>query len=95
LDNPGWPVSASAGRGLSVSTPTKGDQKPELSAVCPTTGKRISTGILTDSTTLAMVWFSDVRVKCPHCGKKHAIKIREAYVESALSNERLHGVHAA
>jgi endogenous inhibitor of DNA gyrase (YacG/DUF329 family) len=61
----------------------------ELSAVCPTTGKRVTTGVHTDFVTLTKLWFSDVRVTCPHCGKKHAIKIREAYIESAVSDERL------
>ena len=60
---------------------------PELSATCPTTRKRLSTGIHADSTTLAKVWSSDIRVKCPHCGKRHVIKVREAYVESALSSD--------
>ena len=63
-----------------------------LSAACPTTGKRFSTGIHTDSTTLAKVWFSDIGGKCPHCGEKHAIKIREAYVESVLSSDSMRGV---
>jgi hypothetical protein len=37
----------------------------------------------TDSTTLAKVWSSDIQ-KCPHLQKRHAIKVCEAYVESAL-----------
>ena len=67
----------------------------ELSAVCATTGKPIWTGIHTDSLTLAKIWFSDVTVKCPHCGKNHAIKIREAYIEAALSYDGLRGTRAA
>jgi hypothetical protein len=60
---------------------------PELSATCPTTRKRLSTGIHTDPTTLVKVWFSAILVKCPHCGKRYMIKVREAYVASALSSD--------
>jgi hypothetical protein len=68
---------------------------PELSAICPTTRKRLSTGIHTDSITLAKVWSSAIPVKCPHCGKRHAIKVREAYVESTLSSDNMRDAHVA
>jgi hypothetical protein len=86
--NPSWLVPKIRQLGCSQLDPLERViHMPELPATCPTTRKRLSTGIPTDPTTLAKVWFSDIRVKCPHCGKSHAIKVREAYVESALSSD--------
>jgi len=61
----------------------------ELSTVCPATGKRFALGFQIDSRTLAKVWFTSVCSDCPHCGQKHLIKVREAYVEAVLSDRQL------
>jgi hypothetical protein len=68
---------------------------PELSALCPKTGKSISTGVHTDCATLAKVWRSKIAVKCPYCGEKHSIIVCEAYVRSTLSSENLRGTRPA
>jgi hypothetical protein len=60
----------------------------ELSTVCPATGKPLSLGFQIDSRNLAKVWFSSVCSDCPHCGQKHLIKVREAYVEAVLSDRQ-------
>jgi hypothetical protein len=92
---PGWLAPKIRQLGCSPFDPLERViQMPELSATCPTTRKRLSTGIHTDSTTLAKVWSSDI-LKCPHCGKTHAIKVREAYVESALSSDGMRDVRVA
>jgi hypothetical protein len=61
----------------------------ELSTVCPATGKRFSLGFQIDSRTLAKIWFSAVDSDCPHCGQKHLVKVREAYVEAMISDQQL------
>jgi hypothetical protein len=68
---------------------------PELSAICPKTGKSISTGVHTDFATLASVWRSNIAVKCPHCGETHSIVVCEAYVRSTLSSENVRGTYTA
>jgi hypothetical protein len=57
----------------------------ELATICPETGKVFSTGVHTDALTLAKVWFEVIDVRCPHCGEKHAVKIREAYIDAVIS----------
>ena len=69
--------------------PLCGGLMSELSTVCPATGKPLSLGFQIDSRNLAKVWFSSVCSDCPHCGQKHLIKVREAYVEAVLSDRQL------
>lgn len=58
---------------------------------CPTTNGSISTGINTNVETLASAWRSTIHVKCPQCGGLHAIKVREAFIEDAISSASLDG----
>jgi hypothetical protein len=60
----------------------------KLSMRCPKTDKHFSTGVNTDSLTLAKVWFSNIHISCPCCGEKHSFKIREAYIDAVLSEDR-------
>jgi len=60
----------------------------ELSVRCPNTGKHFSTRVHTDSLTLAKVWFSSVRIRCPCCGEEHSLKVREAYIDAVMSEDR-------
>jgi hypothetical protein len=58
---------------------------------CPTTNGSISTGINTNVESLASAWRSTIHIKCPQCGGLHAIKVREAFVEDAISSSILDG----
>jgi RNase P subunit RPR2 len=58
----------------------------DLTIICPATGRRISTPIKTDATTLKNEWRSDVIVRCPHCGDEHHMTVGEVYVESVLAH---------
>jgi hypothetical protein len=58
----------------------------ELFFTCPTTTDRVPTGIQTDAKTLQAFWTRTLNVHCPWCGKVHDIAVREAYMDSALSD---------
>jgi hypothetical protein len=61
-----------------------------LATICPETGKIFSTGVHTDALTLAKVWFAVIDVRCPHCGKHHAVNVREVYIDAVMSADSLH-----
>jgi hypothetical protein len=53
---------------------------------CPATRQPASTGIETDPDSLRACWSTTVKVDCPHCGKVHAISVRETYIGMALND---------
>jgi hypothetical protein len=57
-----------------------------LITLCPNTRAAIDTGIKTDYASLAKSWGKSIVVRCPHCTEEHAIKVREAFVKSEISD---------
>jgi hypothetical protein len=57
---------------------------PQLLFTCPTTHRKLSTGVETDAKSLRKRWQSTLKVRCPHCGTVHKISVRKTYVDMAL-----------
>jgi hypothetical protein len=57
----------------------------ELEMTCPRTQLPIPTGIAVDLQSLVLTWALRLEVKCPRCGERHPITIREAYVDGVLN----------
>jgi hypothetical protein len=62
-----------------------------LIVLCPKTCATVDTGIATDYKSLAKSWERIVHVACPHCGKRHDVKVRDAFIRGAVSDIALHG----
>jgi hypothetical protein len=62
-----------------------------LTVLCPVTMAAIPTLIGTDVRTLAKKWYTKIKVSCPYCRETHQYTVREAFVETAISNARLRG----
>ena len=45
----------------------------------------------TDVRSLAKAWHSEIEVPCPHCNEIHKYKVRAAFAEAAISDERIRG----
>ena len=56
---------------------------------CPKTAAAINTGIDTEYKSLARSWGITFRIRCPHCNEEHEIKVRDAYIRGALSDNAL------
>jgi hypothetical protein len=52
---------------------------------CPRTAALLPTGLETRFETLHRHWNDTVRVHCPHCRTVHAVKVREAFIDSELT----------
>ena len=63
-----------------------------LLAYCPNTSKPIETGIENDPAGLKKSWDVMLRLDCPHCGKVHEIRVRDAFVQGEIAPARLRGV---
>ena len=57
---------------------------PQLLFTCPTTHRKVPTGVETDAESLRKCWQSTLKVWCPHCGTVHKISVRKTYVDTAL-----------
>ena len=55
-----------------------------LVVICPTTGRKFSTGILTDTDSLALLPQELIRSRCPHCDDAHAWETKDARLVAAL-----------
>jgi hypothetical protein len=62
-----------------------------LTVACPNTRSSIRTDIAIDVWTLAKAWHSKIKVPCPHCSEVHRYRVREAFVEAAISNAHIRG----
>jgi RNase P subunit RPR2 len=62
-----------------------------LYVLCPITKSPIWTSVATDVRSLAQAWRSKIEVVCPHCGQTHKYRVREAFAETVISNERIRG----
>ena len=57
-----------------------------LVAQCPKTRAAIDTGISLEYKSLAKSWDKSVVVRSPHCDEDHTVKVRAAYVKSAIGD---------
>jgi hypothetical protein len=62
-----------------------------LFVLCPNTKNPILTNIGTDVRSLTKAWHSKIQVPCPHCQNVHNYRVREAFAEAAISDERIRG----
>jgi hypothetical protein len=51
-----------------------------LTFSCPLTGRAIQSGVETDPTSLSRVRLVSIRVRCPHCGSQHDVKMSAGYL---------------
>ena len=56
----------------------------ELSFRCPVNDRTVSTGIYTDERSLARLQLIDIRVRCPHCGDIHTIRVADTFVSQTI-----------
>ena len=56
----------------------------EIRVPCPHTNRPIDIKVKTDADGLAEIWESTIRVSCEHCGMKHEVNVRDAYLEHIL-----------
>jgi hypothetical protein len=56
----------------------------ELSFRCPVNERTVSTGIYTDEGSLARLQLIDIRVRCPHCGDVHTIRVADTFVSQTI-----------
>jgi hypothetical protein len=62
---------------------------------CPNTRGPVVTRVDTSIEGLAEVWDKTLRLSCPHCGVEHYVKVREAFIQSEISDMALHHVPLA
>lgn len=56
----------------------------ELSFRCPVNERTVSTGIYTDAASLMRLQLIDIRVRCPHCGDVHTIRVADTFVSQTI-----------
>ena len=56
----------------------------ELSFRCPVNERTVSTGIYTDEASLTRLQLIDIRVRCPHCGDVHTIRVADTFVSQTI-----------
>jgi hypothetical protein len=52
---------------------------------CPTTSRQCECDVATDPANLAKVWKLTKDIECRICGAMHQIKIRDAFIDMAIS----------
>jgi hypothetical protein len=55
-----------------------------LSFHCPINARTVSTGIYTDEHSVARLRTIRLRIRCPHCGEEHAIKVGDTFVSATI-----------
>ena len=58
-----------------------------LTFSCPTTQQQCECDVATDAADFAKIWKMTKDIKCNICGEMHQIKIRDAFVDMAISRE--------
>jgi hypothetical protein len=58
---------------------------------CPKTSRLMNTAIETDYASLAKSWTLTMKIVCAYCGETHIFQVRDAYIDAAMSNERMPG----
>ena len=51
-----------------------------ISIFCPVTGHNVDTGVETDWSTFFQLRPFRMRVRCPQCGSRHEVAVREGYL---------------
>ena len=54
---------------------------------CPATNQQCECDVATDAANLARVWKTTKDIMCRICGEMHQIKIRDAFLDMAMSGE--------
>ena len=60
-----------------------------LFMLCLTTQQSIPTGVQWDADSLATIWLTTIYVACPSCGQTHECRVRDAYLHTISSVEKL------
>jgi hypothetical protein len=55
-----------------------------LSFRCPVSDRTVTTGIYTDEVSAARLRTVGIRIRCPHCGEDHAIKVGDTFVSATI-----------
>lgn len=55
-----------------------------LSFHCPVNARTVSTGIYTDEQSVARLRTIRLRIRCPHCGEEHAIKVGDTFMSGSI-----------
>jgi hypothetical protein len=55
-----------------------------LSFHCPVSARTVSTGIYTDEHSVARLRTIRLRIRCPHCGDEHDIKVGDTFVSATI-----------
>jgi hypothetical protein len=55
-----------------------------LSFRCPVSDRTVTTGIYTDELSAARLRTVGIRIRCPHCGEDHAIKVGDTFVSATI-----------
>lgn len=56
---------------------------------CPTTGQQYECDVATDCVNLTKTWKMTKDIQCKGCGEMHPIKIRDAFVDMAVSRQNV------
>jgi len=72
---------------IPVPTPHILSMTPFLTFRCPATNLRSECDVATDTANLAKVWKLTKDMRCRICGETHQIKIRDAFLDMAMSRE--------
>jgi hypothetical protein len=59
---------------------------------CSKTGLSVLTSVNTEYKSLVNGWNETLRVVCPHCGESHQVKVMDAYIADAISDDTLRGL---
>jgi hypothetical protein len=51
-----------------------------ISIFCPVTGRNVDSGVETDWSTFFQLRPFRMRVRCPQCGERHEVSVREGYL---------------
>lgn len=51
-----------------------------ISIFCPVTGLNVNTGVETDRATYFQLRPFRMRVRCPQCGNRHEVEVRDGYL---------------
>ena len=51
-----------------------------ISIFCPVTGRNVDSGVETDWSTFFRLRPFKMRVRCPQCGERHEVAVREGYL---------------
>jgi hypothetical protein len=70
-----------------IADPSQERPEPQIGALsfrCPVSNRTVTTGIYTDELSFARVRTVGIRIRCPHCGEDHAIKVGDTFVSATI-----------